>query len=58
MVALGTLDEDGIFYAQEVLAKHDETYMAPSSKRLWMNKKPWGHLARPVGLVSLRLILP
>jgi cytochrome c-type biogenesis protein CcmE len=27
MVALGTLAPDGSFRAQEVLAKHDETYM-------------------------------
>ena len=27
MVALGTLAADGSFRAQEVLAKHDETYM-------------------------------
>ena len=28
-VASGKLGEDGIFYASEVLAKHDETYMPP-----------------------------
>jgi cytochrome c-type biogenesis protein CcmE len=25
----GKLGDDGIFYAEEVLAKHDETYMPP-----------------------------
>ena len=29
VVASGKLGEDGIFYASEVLAKHDETYMPP-----------------------------
>ncbi len=29
VVAQGRLDEDGIFRAEEVLAKHDETYMPP-----------------------------
>jgi cytochrome c-type biogenesis protein CcmE len=29
VVASGKLGEDGIFYATEVLAKHDETYMPP-----------------------------
>lgn len=29
VVASGKLGEDGIFYANEVLAKHDETYMPP-----------------------------
>ena len=30
-VAKGRLHEDGIFYAEEVLAKHDETYMPPEA---------------------------
>ena len=29
VVASGKLGEDGVFYATEVLAKHDETYMPP-----------------------------
>jgi len=29
VVAKGRLGEDGIFYAKEVLAKHDESYMPP-----------------------------
>ena len=29
IVALGRLDQDGIFHAEEVLAKHDENYMPP-----------------------------
>jgi cytochrome c-type biogenesis protein CcmE len=28
-VIRGKLGTDGIFYAEEVLAKHDETYMPP-----------------------------
>lgn len=29
IVALGSLRDDGVFTAEEVLAKHDETYMPP-----------------------------
>jgi cytochrome c-type biogenesis protein CcmE len=29
VVAKGRIGEDGIFYADEVLAKHDESYMPP-----------------------------
>ena len=29
VVASGTLNEDGAFFAEEVLAKHDENYMPP-----------------------------
>lgn len=29
VVAKGRMGEDGIFYAEEVLAKHDESYMPP-----------------------------
>ena len=29
IVAIGHLDEQGVFVADEVLAKHDETYMPP-----------------------------
>jgi cytochrome c-type biogenesis protein CcmE len=29
IVAAGVLDENGVFYATEVLAKHDENYMPP-----------------------------
>jgi cytochrome c-type biogenesis protein CcmE len=29
VVTQGRLDEDGLFRAEEVLARHDETYMAP-----------------------------
>jgi cytochrome c-type biogenesis protein CcmE len=29
VVMRGKLGDDGIFYAEEVLAKHDETYMPP-----------------------------
>ena len=31
-VAQGMLGPDGIFYASEVLAKHDENYMPPQAK--------------------------
>lgn len=29
VIALGTLDHQGVFHATEVLAKHDENYMPP-----------------------------
>lgn len=29
MVAKGRLGEDGVFYAEDVLAKHDESYLPP-----------------------------
>lgn len=32
IVALGQLDESGVFQASEVLAKHDENYMPPEVK--------------------------
>jgi cytochrome c-type biogenesis protein CcmE len=32
IVALGQLDENGVFQASEVLAKHDENYMPPEVK--------------------------
>lgn len=32
IVALGALNDDGIFVASEVLAKHDENYMPPEVK--------------------------
>ena len=32
VVAAGELDEEGVFYATEVLAKHDENYMPPEVK--------------------------
>ena len=31
VVAQGTLGEDGVFRAKEVLAKHDENYMPPEA---------------------------
>lgn len=33
VVAQGQLGSDGVFIARQVLAKHDETYMAPELKR-------------------------
>ena len=32
VVAQGQLQEDGVFHAREVLAKHDENYMPPEAK--------------------------
>lgn len=38
MVALGQLDENGIFVASEILAKHDENYMPPEVAQALKNK--------------------
>ena len=31
-VAQGTIGADGMFYAEQVLAKHDENYMPPGTE--------------------------
>jgi cytochrome c-type biogenesis protein CcmE len=33
VVAQGKLGEDGIFHADQVLAKHDENYMPPEAAK-------------------------
>ncbi len=47
VVALGSIDSQGVFQAEEVLAKHDENYMPPEvaealkiSKEGWQMEKP------------------
>ena len=44
VVAQGKLGEDGVFRAEQVLAKHDENYMPPEAAKAMkdaaMNKKP------------------
>ena len=39
-VATGVLTEDGLFVAEQVLAKHDETYMPPEVAAALKNKSP------------------
>lgn len=39
IVAQGKLNQDGIFIAQEVLAKHDEKYMSPEVSEALENAK-------------------
>ncbi len=39
IVANGKLDANGVFIAQEVLAKHDENYMPPEVAQSMKNKK-------------------
>jgi len=41
VVVTGVLGEDGVLYAEEVLAKHDETYMPPEVADS-LKKKPEG----------------
>ena len=38
VVAHGRIDTDGVFVADEVLAKHDEKYMPPEVARSLKNK--------------------
>jgi len=39
-VATGVLTEEGLFVAEQVLAKHDETYMPPEVAAALKNKPP------------------
>jgi cytochrome c-type biogenesis protein CcmE len=53
IVAQGTLGEDGVFTASEVLAKHDENYMPPEvadalkQAGVWRNGGAVGQGAKP-----------
>ncbi|MEK7322572.1 MAG: cytochrome c maturation protein CcmE [Pseudomonadota bacterium] len=48
-VALGKISDDGVFMADEVLAKHDETYMPPEvAKALEQAKKSQPAAAAPI----------
>ena len=40
VVAAGELDEQGVFHATEVLAKHDENYMPPEVQEAIADKHP------------------
>ena len=40
MVAQGKLGPDGVFRADQVLAKHDENYMPPEAAEALKNAKP------------------
>ena len=52
-VAQGKLGDDGVFYAEQVLAKHDETYMPPEvADALQQAKSAQGGAAMP-GATSL-----
>jgi cytochrome c-type biogenesis protein CcmE len=46
IVALGTLDRDGMLHADEVLAKHDENYMPPEVTQALKKSGAAGRLAR------------
>jgi cytochrome c-type biogenesis protein CcmE len=46
VVAQGKLGQDGIFTAQEVLAKHDENYMPPEVMQALKKSGAGGSLAR------------
>jgi len=38
MIAIGKLDNDGVFQAEEILAKHDENYMSPRGGCIFASK--------------------
>jgi len=50
-VAQGKLQPDGVFYAEQVLAKHDENYMPPDAARSIEEAK---HSANQAGRTLLR----
>src|SRR5690606_33408199 len=43
IVVLGSLDHDGVLHADEVLAKHDETYMPPEAMHALQQGGAAGH---------------
>ena len=47
VVAQGRLEPDGVFHAQEVLAKHDENYMPPEAAEA-IAKSQHGQLPEPM----------
>jgi cytochrome c-type biogenesis protein CcmE len=51
VIALGTVGADGLFVADEVLAKHDENYMPPEvAEALAREGHPTGGTAAPAAL--------
>jgi cytochrome c-type biogenesis protein CcmE len=49
IVAMGKLRQDGVFAAEEVLAKHDETYMPPEVHEALETAEQGGRIQRPRG---------
>ena len=53
VVAQGKLGEDGVFHADEILAKHDENYMPPeAAEALKHAKETNAHISRSVSSPS------
>lgn len=50
MVANGRLDNNGVFVADEVLAKHDENYMSPEVAKMLEEQ---GHPGKPAETTTL-----
>lgn len=50
VVTQGRLGQDGLFYAEEVLAKHDETYMPPEVAEALERAKAANGQPAPTGL--------
>jgi len=53
VVTQGRLGEDGVFYADEVLAKHDENYMPPEVASALKKAKESGAQAGPANAARL-----
>lgn len=49
IVAMGKLRQDGVFAAEEVLAKHDENYMPPEVHEALETAETGGRIQRPGG---------
>ncbi len=47
IVATGRLDTDGVFQAEEVLAKHDENYMPPEVHEALKTAESGGRISMP-----------
>jgi len=49
IVAMGRIDDAGVFHAEEVLAKHDENYMPPEVADALEIAKGGGRMPTPAG---------
>ncbi len=53
VVALGSIDSQGVFQAEEVLAKHDENYMPPEVAEALKIAKDGGQMEKPSSMPPL-----
>ncbi len=57
VVAQGRLGADGVFHADQVLAKHDENYMPPEAKKALADARP-GAVGTETSMPSLKADAP